>query len=107
MARRGGGRGAKTTQRANQITAVIFGLRENGDIARISAYQLGDAVRLSGPNGNHIVHGSNERSVEGWRREATLVWRLTDVYDIHPMFANGEDEKQRYAELEVKSADRK
>lgn len=107
MARRSGRRTKRITQPANQIAAAIFGLRENGDIARVSAYQLKNGVRLSGPNGSHIVHASNVRSIEGWSAEARLVWNLTDVYDTHPMYANSEHEKERYAELEFKSAARK
>jgi hypothetical protein len=54
---RGGSRGSgrrtkKITRPDNQAAAVIFGVRENGDIARVTAYQLKDGVRLSGPNGS-------------------------------------------------------
>jgi hypothetical protein len=107
MARRGGRRSKRITQPPNQIAAVIYGLRRNGDIARISAYQLKDGVRLSGPNFSKIVHGSNDDSIEGWKREAVLLWDLTDVYDAHPMFANSEHEKEKYAALEAKGAQRK
>jgi hypothetical protein len=86
---------------------VIFGLRENGDIVRVTAYQLKDGVRLSGPNAPHIVHASNARSIEGWCGEAALVWRLTQTYHIMPEHENGEHEKELYAELEAKSAERK
>ncbi len=81
--------------------------RRNGDIARISAYQLKDGVRLSGPNGSHIVHASNDRTIEGWRREAALVWNLTNVYDVLPIFENDEHGRQQYEELKAKSAERK
>jgi hypothetical protein len=107
MARRGGRRTRGITQPANQIAAVIFGLRENGDIVRISAYRLKGGVRLSGPNGPHIVHASNDKTIEGWRREAALVWTLTHVYDVHPMFENDEHVKQQYEELKTKSAERR
>jgi hypothetical protein len=87
--------------------AVIFGLRENGDMARVTAYQLKDAVRLSGPNGSHVVHASNVKSIDGWRREAALVWNLTHVYDVMPGYENGEHERELYAELKAKSDERK
>ena len=101
------GRGRKSKPNKNQIAAVIYGLRPNGDIARISAYDSGDSVRLSGPNSPHWVHGSNVSTVEGWQREAVLVWRLTNAYNVHPASMDSDDAKERYAELQAKSAELK
>jgi len=86
---------------------MIYGLRPNGDVARVSAYQSGSSVKLSGPNGSHNVHPSNERTIEGWIREAALVWHLTNVYETHPTLADGEHEKQKYEALKALGAERK
>jgi len=107
MVRRGG-RARRVMRPTNQCVAVIFGLKQNtGDIVRISAYEQKDGVRLSGPRGSHSVHSSNLGSIDGWRREAALVWGLTEVYDVSPRFQHGEHERQLYAKLQAKSAERK
>lgn len=107
MARRGA-RARRITRPTNQCVAVIFGLKQDtGDIVRISAYERKDGVRLLGPHGSHSVHSSNLGSIDGWRREAALVWDLTEVYDVLPQYQHGEHERQLYAELQAKSAERK
>ena len=107
MVRRGG-HARRIMRPTIQCVAVIFGLkRDTGEIVRISVYEQKDGMRLSGPHGPHSVHSSNLGSIDGWRREAALVWGLTDVYDVSPQYQHGEHEQQLYAELQAKSAERK
>ena len=100
-------RSSPARSKGNEIAVIILGLRSDGDIVRIAAYQSGSSVRLSGPNGRHNVHPSNQKTVEGWRHEAALAWRLSDTYSVHPMDERGEHERERYEELKAKSAERK
>jgi hypothetical protein len=109
--RRGGGgrRTKKITRPVGQALAVIFGLKDNGDIVRVTASQLsGGRINLSGPNSpRNAVHASNRDTREGWCAETALLWHLTNVYDVMPESQNGEHEKELYAELEAKSGERK
>jgi hypothetical protein len=98
----------KRKSQTEELKAVIYGMRRSdGEIARISAYKKGKSVRLSGPHDSKIVNPSNEGSIEGWRREAALVWNLSDVYDEHPLYENAERAKQRLDELKAKGEQRK
>ena len=103
MARRSGSRKSTT----EQIVMTICGLRPNGDPVSISVYKKGRSVRLSGLNGPHLVHPSNERTSDGWLREAILVWNLTDVYDEHPIYTDREQSRERFAALRAKGEELK
>jgi hypothetical protein len=98
----------KRKSQTEELKAVIYGIRRSdGEIARISAYKKGKSVRLSGPHDSKIVHPSNEGSIEGWSREAALVWGLSDVYNTHPLYEDAEYAKQRLEQLKTKSEQRK
>jgi len=100
-------RSSPARPKGNEIAAIIFGLRSDGDIVRISAYQSGLGVRLSGPHGSHNVHPSNQKKVEGWRHEAARAWNLSDTYSVHPTDERSEHEGERYEQLKAKSEERK
>lgn len=88
---------------AEQLVSRICGLKPNGDAISIHVYKKGRSVRLSsGMSGSHLVHPSNEGSSEGWMREAVLVWRLTDVYDEHPIYTDVEQSRERFKALQAK-----
>lgn len=79
---------------AEALVCCIYGLNSSGDVVRIWAYQKGSSVKLSSGDGRpHFVHGSNESNVEGWVREAALVWPLTDTFDIPVHLRNTDHEK--------------
>lgn len=99
MARRSGSRKSNT----EQMVMTVRGLRPNGDAVSISVYRKGKSVRLSGPHGSHLVHPSNERTSDGWLREAVLVWNLTNVYDEHPVYTDREQSREQFAALKAKS----
>jgi hypothetical protein len=98
MARRGGSRKSNT----EQMVMTICGLRPKGDAVSVTVYRKGKSVRLFGPNGSHLVHPSNERTSDGWIREAILVWNLSEVYDEHPVHVDREDAQRRFAALRAK-----
>lgn|ERR1700692_174356 len=98
MARRGGSR--KKT--AEQVVMTICGLRPNGDAVSITVSRNGKSIRLFGPNGSHLVHPSNERTSDGWIREAVLVWNLSEVYDEHPTYVDLEERQRLFASLRAK-----
>ena len=56
----------RATQRKEEIAAVIYGLQANGDMFkfRIPKEQGFSSVRAAR---FHVVHPSNERSVDGWQ----------------------------------------
>ena len=98
MARRSSS-GKSTTE---QMMMTICGLRPNGDAVSITVYRKGKSVRLYGPNGSHLVHPSNERTSDGWIREAILVWNLSEVYDEHPAYVDLEERQRLFAALRAK-----
>ena len=83
------------------MVAYLSGLRPDGEVVRVAVYRRRKTVHLAGPQGSHIVHPSNEANAEGWRREAMLVWKLTDVYDTHPMRINTKREKEKFELLKI------
>ena len=97
MARRSSSK--KTTE---QLMSRICGLRPNGDAVLIHVYKKGKSARLSGPNGSHLVHPSNESGSPGWMREAVLVWNLTEVHDEHPIYTDHEESTDWFAGLRAK-----
>jgi hypothetical protein len=74
---------------------------------RIAVYVKGKSVRLSGPHGSHNVHASNEQTLDGWKREAALVWNLTDIEDVPRMLLNTETDKHILETLKRKTESRK
>jgi hypothetical protein len=95
-------RGSRTSRTTEVPVMRICGLRPTGDTASITVYRKGKSVRLSGPNGNHIVHPSNEKTSQGWIHEAILVWNLSNVYDEHPIHTDIEQSRQQFAALKAK-----
>jgi hypothetical protein len=81
------------------MIAHIYGINRTGQVVRISVYQKGKDVRLSGPHGSHPVHQSNISNMDGWTREAALVWSLTDIIDIPISLINSPDMKEKLDEL--------
>ena len=90
-----------------EIAVILYGINRQGSVVRISAYDQGDNVRLSGANGTHNVHLSNSKDIDGWKREAALVWKLTDLIDIDPRHATEAFSKDKIDELTRKAEDRK
>ena len=93
---RGGGRGSgrqagrnrtgqhsKPQSTTKQYTTTFYGITNAWDVVRIAVYVKGTDVWLSGPRGpSHPVHASNERTREGWMREARLVWNLGEMIEV-------------------------
>jgi hypothetical protein len=91
MARKGRGSSPASTE----VPVVrICGLRPNGDTVSITVYRKGKSVLLSGPNGSHIVHAMHEKNSQGWIRETILVWKLSNVYDEHPIHTDVEQSRR-------------
>jgi hypothetical protein len=66
--------------------------------------QKGRSVKLSsGDDRPHLVHASNESNVEGWVREAALVWSLTDTFDIPVHMRNSVHERTELDRITAKS----
>lgn len=78
------------------MSCYIYGINQKSDVVTIAVYTKGRSVRLSGPNGSKPVHGSNARNVEGWKREAGLVWNLTDLIDVPVMLFNTDKDRRAF-----------
>jgi hypothetical protein len=85
------------------LVCCIYGLNRRGDVMRIWAYRKGQSVKLSSGDGRpHFVHASNESNVEGWVREAALVWSLTDTFDIPVHLRNTDHERTEVDRITAK-----
>jgi hypothetical protein len=83
---------AVAIQNLEQLICCLYGINPKHEIARIGVYVKDGDVRLSGPNGSHPVDVSNTRTVDGWKREAALVWNLSDLMDVpHFLLGSGTD----------------
>jgi|ERR1035437_156990 hypothetical protein len=98
---------AKRRRKVEEMVSYLHGLNSAGDVVSIAVYKKGGAVRLSGPHGSHLVHQSNDGSLQGWIREAQLVWNLSDVYDTHPTLLNSDFAKSELERLKRKGAEQK
>jgi len=92
---------ARTAAKGNaeKIVCCLYGINRQYEVVRISVYVRGPDVRLSGPNGSHPVHASNKRTIDGWKREAALVWHLSNVKDVPDFLFGSGSEKRVYEEL--------
>ena len=90
-----------------EMLAAIYGLDQEGEVVRVWVYRQNKNVRLSGPLRSHIVHPSNKRDIEGWRREAARMWGLTDIVEFEPNLFHSELKNEIIEDLSAKSAERK
>jgi len=90
-----------------ELSCYIFGINSENKVMVIAVYVKGRSVRLSGPHGSHAVHPSNIGGIDGWKREATLVWHLSNTVDVPRALLNSAFEKSKREELERIAADPK
>ena len=84
---------------------MIYGINLRGELIRVSAYQKGSDVRLSGPHGSHSVHSSNSGNIDGWKREAELAWNMNDAIDIPVRSLDTDYAKSEVEALRAKAAE--
>jgi hypothetical protein len=82
----------------------LYGINDKADVVEIMIRRDDRDVSLSGPGGSHPVHPSNAGSIQGWKREAAVVWHLSEVINIPGMAADSASSRQRLADLEAKAA---
>ena len=78
-----------------ELMAAIYGITKRGDVAHISVYAKGKAVRLLGPRRTVSVSMPNRANIDGWKREAALVWDLTHLIDIPRILFQSDTEKSK------------
>jgi hypothetical protein len=89
------------------LRGYICGINKAYEILIIGVFRKDNSVRLLGPNGAHMVHSSNNYDVEGYKREAALVWGLTDMIDVARDKLDSKEVVERIALLKKRAADRK
>jgi len=93
--------------KAEELVCYIYGIDKNHEVKSIVVYKTEKSVRLLGPHGSHHVHSSNLGSLEGWKREAALVWNITDIVDVPRLAINSDSDKTTYERLKQKADERK
>jgi hypothetical protein len=90
-----------------ELSCYLYGINRKFEVVSIVVYVKGKSVRLSGPHGSHHVHPSNERGYDGWKREAALVWNLTDIEAVPRVLLNSDSDKTKFEALKQKADHRK
>jgi len=90
--------------RSEDLARYICGINKDYEIMTIGVFRKGNAVRLLGPDGSHLVHSSNNNDIDGYKREAELVWNLTDVFDVARDKLNSEEVIAKIAQLKLRAA---
>jgi hypothetical protein len=90
-----------------KIIAQFYGITPRGDLRHISVYQKGSTIRLSGRYGSHTVHPATEPTIDGWKRETTLAFNLSDIVDVSPGMAGSAEEKEKLDQLKKKAEARR
>jgi hypothetical protein len=90
-----------------KIVAQFYGITPRGDLRHISVYQEGSTVRLSGRYGSHTVHPATEPTIEGWKRETTLAFNISDIVDLSPGMLGTAEEKEKLEQLKKKAEARR
>jgi hypothetical protein len=96
MARRRRGVSRKNVE---ELSCYLYGINRKFEVVSIVVYVKEKSVRLSGPHGSHHVHPSNERGYDDWKREAALVWNLTDIEDVPRVLLNSDSDKKKFEAL--------
>jgi hypothetical protein len=78
-----------------ELMAAIYGISRRGDVMHISVYAQGKAVRLLGPRLTVSVSTPNRANIDGWKREAALVWDLTHLMGIPRILFHSDTEKSK------------
>jgi hypothetical protein len=90
-----------------ELSCYFYGINREHKVVSVAVYVKGKSVRLSGPHGSHLVHPSNERSHEGWKREAGLVWNLSDIVGVPRVLIGSESDKKQFARIKEEAQARK
>jgi hypothetical protein len=89
------------------LVGYICGVNKDYEIMIIGVFVRDNAVRLLGPDGSHVVHSSNSMDANGYKREAVLVWNLTDAFDVARDKINSDEIVDKIAQLKQKAGELK
>ncbi len=95
------------SMKPEELLGYICGINKKYDVMVIGIFVKNSSVQLLGPNGSHMVHSSNNIDMNGFKREAAIVWDLTDMFDVPRDKINSEEVVGRIAQLKQKAAGRK
>jgi hypothetical protein len=92
-------------RRTEEFVGCIHGIdRAEGVVLDVWVYRKGHSVRLSGPI-EHSVHPSNATDSNGWKREAGIVWHLTDMIFTPRLLLESPETKKTLESLKQKAAE--
>ncbi|WP_316227141.1 MULTISPECIES: hypothetical protein [unclassified Bradyrhizobium] len=92
----------RLTNKLGERAYVFYCCDLAGKRSSFSAYLKDGVVRLVGSRGkSHVVSGGNAANVEGWKREAQLVWKLPIVKEVPALLIGTEFDKEARVELEI------
>lgn len=93
--------------RPEDLVGYICGINKDYEVMVVGIFIKDNSVRLLGPDGSHLVHSSNNIDMHGYKREAEIVWNLTDMVDVARDEINSDAAVERIAQLKKKAGQMK
>jgi hypothetical protein len=93
--------------RPEDLAGYICGINTDYEVMVIGVFIKDNSVRLLGPEGSHLVHSSNNFDMHGFKREAEIVWNLTDMFDVARDEINSEAAVEKIAQLKKRASQMK
>jgi len=70
------------SMKPENLLGYICGIDKTYEVMVIGIFIKNNSVQLLGPDGSHQVHSSNNIDMDGYKREAAIVWNLIDMFEI-------------------------
>jgi len=89
------------------LLGYICGIDKTYEVMVIGIFIKNNSVQLLGPDGSHQVHSSNNIDMDGYKREAAIVWNLIDMFEIARDRINSAEVAEKTARLKQRAAELK
>lgn len=89
------------------LRGYICGIGKDYELMVVGIFINHNSVVLLGPDGSHQVHSSNNFDMAGYKREAAIVWHLTEMFEIARDRINSPEIVEKIAELKQRAAEKK
>lgn len=89
------------------LAGYICGINPDYEVLVIGIFIRANATRLLGPEGSHLVHSSNNFGMPGYKKEAAIVWGLTEMINIARDEINSAAGVDKIAQLKIRAAELK
>jgi hypothetical protein len=95
------------SMKPENLLGYICGIDQDYEVMVVGVFIKNNSVQLLGPDGSHQVHSSNNFDMDGYKREAAIVWDLTDMFEIARDRINSPEVAEKTVLLKRKAAEMK